>query len=159
MFRLTWFEVPVPSGLEVRQVYGFIFGLDGRLLVLEDEGSFNLLGGKPEKSESLKETLVRESLEEGQALIGSAEYLGYQCVEGEEHFAQVRLVALLDQLLPAAADPSTGKQYRRMWVPYSQVNELLGWGESGDQQVASAVVSASKMGVSWDGTAIEYITV
>lgn len=155
MSRLTWFEVPVPSGLEVRQVYGFIFGLDGRLLVLEDEGSFNLPGGKPEKSESLRETLVRESLEEGQALIGSSEYLGYQCVEGEEHFAQVRLVALLDQLLPEAVDPSTGKQYRRMWVPHSQVNELLGWGESGDQQVASAVASVSKMGVSWDGTALE----
>lgn len=157
MSRLTWFEVPVPGGFEVRQVYGFIFGLDGRLLILEDEGSFNLPGGKPETSESLRETLARESLEEGQALIGSAEYLGYQCVEGEEYFAQVRLVALLDQLLPAAVDPSTGKQYRRMWVPYSQVNELLGWGKSGDQQVASAVASASRMGVLWDGIAMEYI--
>lgn len=152
MLKLTWFAVPVPSGLEVRQVYGFIFGPDGRLLVLEDEGHYNLPGGKPEEGESMKETLLRESLEEGQVLLGSVEYLGYQCVEGEEHFAQVRFSALLDRLLPVTVDPSTGKQYRRMWVPHSQVNELLGWGESGDQQVASAIASASKMGVTLDRT-------
>lgn len=43
-----WIESEVPIGLEVRQVYGFIFSPDGRILLLEDEGRYSLPGGKPE---------------------------------------------------------------------------------------------------------------
>lgn len=158
MSAYRWVESEVPEGLEIRQVYGFIFSPDGRLFILEDEGHFNLPGGKPETGEKMKETLIRESFEEGQVLLGLTEYLGYQCVEGEEHFAQMRFVALLDRLLPATVDVSSGKQFRRMWVPPSKVNELLGWGESGRRQVASAVEVAAKMGLSWDGMQIEYVS-
>ncbi len=45
-------------------MYGFIFSTDGRIFVLEDEGKFDLPVGKPENSESVGETLVRESMEE-----------------------------------------------------------------------------------------------
>ena len=157
MSTLKWFEAVVPVGLEVRQVYGFIFSTDGRILVLEDEGNFNLPGGKPEYSESVGETLARESLEEGQVIIGTADYLGYQCIEGEEHFAQVRLVASIEHFLPSDKDPSTGRQYQRLLVPPSELNELLRWEASGNQQVVSAIVAASKFGVSWDGTPHAYI--
>lgn len=158
MSSYQWIESNVPKGLEIRQVYGFIFALDGLLLLLEDEGVYTLPGGKPENDESVEETLVRETQEEAQAQIGSMEYLGYQCVEGEEHFAQVRFVALLDQLFPSAPDPSTGKQYRRMWVRPFEANALLNWGQSGDQQVSSAVAAAVKMGVSSNGEASELPT-
>lgn len=157
MSALKWFEAVVPVGLEVRQVYGFIFSMDGRILVLEDEGKFNLPGGKPENSENVDETLVRESLEEGQVIIGTADYLGYQCVQGEEHFAQVRLVASIEHFLPSNKDPSTGRQYQRLLVPPIELNELLRWEESGNQQVASAIAAASRFGVSWDGTPPAYI--
>lgn len=107
-----WFESEVPAGLAIRQVYGFIFNSEGHILLLEDEGTFTLPGGKPEREEGMRETLVRESLEEAQTHIGSMEYLGYQLVESEEQFAQVRLVASLDHFLESAQDPSTGKQYK-----------------------------------------------
>lgn len=35
MSTVKWFETAVPTDLEVRQVYGFLFGLDGRILVSE----------------------------------------------------------------------------------------------------------------------------
>ena len=139
MSTITWIEAPVAPGLEVRQVYGFIFDLDGRILLLEDEGQYNLPGGKPEGDETIVETLVRESLEECQATIESSEYLGYQLIEGHEKFAQVRFAALIRDLFPAAPDPITGKQYKRLWVPPLQVNELLKWGDSGDGQIRCAI--------------------
>ena len=91
-------------------------------------------------------------MEESRVVIRSPEYLGYQHLEGDEEFAQVRFTALLDQLLPVAPDPLTGRQYQRLWVPPTLVNELLGWGESGSRQVTKAVSTARSMGVSWDGT-------
>jgi len=111
----------------VRQVYGFI-------------------------SETLAGTLAREAAEESQAVIKLTKCLGYQHVKGDEKFARVRCAALLDRLLPIAQDPATRWRYRRLWVPPALVNELLGWGKSGSQQVASAVSAANTMGVSWDGT-------
>lgn len=150
MISLQWIESKVSTDLQIRQVYGFIFDADGRILVLEDQGVFTLPGGRPEGEESLKETLVRESLEEAQVQIGLMEYLGYQLVEDVEPFAQVRLIAILVKVLTADLDPSTGRQYRRMWVSPQMTNQLLGWGDSGDQQIASALAAVSKVGVPLD---------
>jgi hypothetical protein len=72
----------------------------------------------------------------------------FQHVQGKEEFAQVRYAARLDHLLPAAPDPSSGKQYVRLWVPPIEVNALLGWGESGRLQVEGAVKAVSSANVS-----------
>jgi len=152
MNAYQWIHTEVPNDLEVRQVYGFIFNSDGRILILEDEGQFNVPGGRPEKGENLEETLIREVLEEVQVTISLPEYLGYQLISAEEKFAQVRMIALIDQTLPTALDPGTGRQYKRLLVPPIQVNGLLKWGEGGDQQIASAIALVLKLGVFWDGT-------
>lgn len=157
MNTYRWIESEVPTGLKVRQVYGFIFNMDGRILLLEDEGRYNLPGGRPENNEDANETLARELLEEGQLTINSPEYLGYQFIDGDEEYAQVRFAALIEQILPSASDPSTGRQYGRLWVPPNQVNELLTWGESGNQQLAAATAAASKRGAVWNGAPLEYI--
>ena len=150
-----WIESEVPTGLEIRQVYGFIFSPDGRILLLEDEGQFNLPGGKPENGESFAETLIREAEEEAQVTIASIEYLGYQHILADKEFAQVRMFALIGQIHPTALDPSTGRQYKRLWVPPTHLNDLLKWGVPGDEQVASAIAAVSKLGVSWDGAALD----
>lgn len=149
----------VPEALEIRQIYGFVFNPNGQILLLEDEGIFNLPGGKPENDESMFETLIREAAEEIQITITLPKYLGYQLVTTDEEFAQVRLLALIDQVLPTMPDPSTGRRYLRLWVPPTQSNELLKWGESGNLQIASAAAAASSIGVSWDGTPRRYIEV
>lgn len=146
-----WFDSEVPIDLEVRQIYGFIFDPNGRILLLNDNGRYNLPGGKLENGESFSETLTRETEEEVQVTITSIEYLGYQLIPLPEAFAQVRLVGLIDQILPTGPDPSTGRQYRRLWVPPTSANELLKWGATGDSQVASAVAAVSKLGISWNG--------
>jgi 8-oxo-dGTP diphosphatase len=151
MQTVSWIETDVPTQLWVLQVYVFIFDIHGRILVQEDEGHYNLPGGKPNKGETFVETLTREAAEESQVRFNSAIYLGYQHVRGEEEFAQVRYAALLDRLLPAAPDPATGRQYRRLWVPPIEVNPLLGWGESGRQQIESAVKAVGALSVSWSG--------
>lgn len=157
MNSYKWIDEKVPEGLEIRQVYGFVFSPDGRILLLEDKGIFNLPGGKPENGESMSDTLIREAAEEIQIAIARPEYLGYQLTKTDEVFAQVRLIALIDQILPTMPDPSTGRKYFRLWVPPTQSNELLNWGESGDLQIASAVAAASSLGVIWAGAPRRYI--
>ena len=152
MSAYRWFDSDVPTDIEVRQVYGFIFGPHGRILLLEENGQYNLPGGKPEKGESFAETLIREAEEEVQVTIASVRYLGYQLNAVPEVFAQVRLVALINQIHLSATDPSTGRQYSRLWVPPPLSSELLRWGESGKNQIASAVAAVSKLGVNWDGS-------
>ena len=147
-----WIDAAVPTGLEVRQVYGFIFNSDGRILLLEDEGQYNLPWGKPENDENLVGTLIREVFEEVQITIFSPKYLGYQLISAEEEFAQVRLVALIDLVQRSALDPSTGRQYKRLLVPPIQVNDLLKWGVSGNQQITGAIELVSKLGIVWNGT-------
>jgi len=154
-----WIESEVPIGLEVRQVYGFIFSPDGRILLLDDNGHYNLPGGRPENGESFTETLIRETEEEVQVTIDSINYLGYQMITLPEAFAQVRLVALIDQIQRPAPDPSTGRQYRRICAPPILAIELLNWGASGEDQVASAVAAVSKLGITWDGATLAYIDI
>jgi 8-oxo-dGTP pyrophosphatase MutT (NUDIX family) len=157
MPTVSWIEADIPAQLQVLQVYGFIFDLSRRILVQDDEGRYNLPGGKPNEGESSVETLTREASEESQATIKWTNYLGYQYVQGDEEFAQVRHAALLDHLLPATPDSSSGKQYGRLWVPPMEVNALLGWGESGRLQVGSAVKAVSAISVTWNGAPWELV--
>jgi ADP-ribose pyrophosphatase YjhB (NUDIX family) len=151
MQTVTWIEGKVPAQLRVLQVYGFIFDLSGRILLQDDDGHYNLPGGKPHGGETFVETLTREAAEESQVRFNWTNYLGYQHVQGEEEFAQVRYAALLARILPAVPDPATGREYRRLWVPPMAVNALLGWGESGKQQIEIAVKAVSALSVSWSG--------
>ena len=141
MITYRWIKSDVPTGLEVRQVYGFIFNAQGQILLLDDNRHYNLPGGRPESGESFAETLIREAAEEVQVTVTSIEYLGYQLIEDTKKFAQVRLVCLIDAILPSIADPDTGRTYSRLWVPASHANALLNWGDSGDGQIESAIAS------------------
>ena len=136
---LTWHAEALPSGLSVRQVYGFIYDSAGRILVQEHEGRFNLPGGKPEPGESLDAALHRESLEESQVEIDNLIYLGYQLVvsAGEAPYAQVRYRARLVRVLPLAADPATNQVYARRFVLADELEQLLGWSTGAEQIAAS----------------------
>jgi 8-oxo-dGTP diphosphatase len=90
-----WHEAPVPAGLEVTQVYGYLLcPVTCRVLVQDDGGVFNLPGGTPEPEDAdLVATLVREAFEENQVRVGATAYLGYQEVHrpGRARYAQVRM--------------------------------------------------------------------
>lgn len=137
---------PVPDGTPVRQVYGILFDRSGRVLLQDDQGRFNLPGGTPEPADAgLLGTLERECMEESQVRISDAVPVGYQLVgEDRVFYAQVRMAGLIKELCPAAADPCTGRVYRRLMVAPLQAPALLDWGSRGEAQFAAAAELASQ---------------
>lgn len=158
MIRCEWLPDERDDRLPVRQVYAFIFSEDGRVLVLDDDGSHNLPGGTPEGDEHEIETLIREVLEEARVTFRDPRYLGCRRVEMDgELFLQLRYAAAVHDIRSPAADVATGRTYRRLWVPPYEVNPRLAWGESGQSQIDRALVEARRMGVVWTGAPISDI--
>lgn len=125
------------EGLVVNQAYAYIRDHDGKYLLQNDRGRYNLPGGKPEVFDADEiETLRRECLEESQVAITSPVYLGYVRVEeGSDHYAQLRYLAEVAELQPTAEDPATGKTYGREFVALDAVAGRLQWGDHGLGQV------------------------
>ena len=150
--KLTWHEGDLLT-LPVRQVYGFLFEADGRLLLIELDGAYTLPGGKPEHGEELEQTLRRECLEEAQTEIDTLRVVGFQCVEGDHKFwdgtsyLQVRMTGRITRMRPPALDPATGREYERHLVDPRDAPQLLKWGESGLRQVQTAIRLASSAGI------------
>jgi hypothetical protein len=69
--RYFWHEAPVPDGLEITQVYGYLLcPRTGRVLVQDDEGTWNP-GGTPEAWDAdLTAAPAREAFEENQVVSG-----------------------------------------------------------------------------------------
>ena len=150
--RYIWHEAPVPPGLSVTQVYGWLLCPDtARVLLLDNAGVVNLPGGTPEDRDQgrLDATLAREALEESQAVIRDPVYLGYQEVRepGTAPYAQVRMTALIDSLGARRPDPDGGRMYRRLMAAVGDAPVILGWG---DPAVAQAAVVGRVARRRWD---------
>lgn len=140
--RYLWHEVPVPSGLVITQVYGYLLcPRTGRVLVQEDEDAFSLPGGRPEPEDTdLAATLVREAFEESQVHVGATAYLGYQEVHRSSRvpYAQVRMAGVIEEFAPRAPDPDRGRVYRRLMTSLGAAPGILGWGLPGVLQSRAA---------------------
>src|ERR1700680_1774304 len=140
--RYLWHEVPVPARLEVTQVYGWLLcPRTGRVLVQDDDGTFNLPGGTPEAWDAdLTATLVREAFEENQVRVGETAYLGYQEVHrpGRAPYAQARMAGVVDAFADRAPDPDGGRVYRRLMPSLEAPPGVLGWGEPAVLQARAA---------------------
>ena len=127
-----WHEAPVPDGLEITQVYGYLLcPVSARVLVQDDDGTFNLPGGTPEPFDvDLVDTLVREAFEENQVRVTDAVYLGYQEVHrpGRAPYAQVRMVGRIGAFEERRPDPDGGRTYRRLMTSLAEAPSVLGWG-------------------------------
>ncbi|MER7668549.1 NUDIX hydrolase [Kitasatospora sp. NPDC096128] len=142
----------VPGGLPVKQSWGWLFAPDGRVLTLVNpkDGICSLPGGslEPEDGGDPAAALAREAGEEAQAVIGRPYYLGYLydrvgSANGGHECARVRMAAALRSVGPSAADPASGRHYRRLLVAPGLAVELLGWGEPGLRQARAAVATAT----------------
>ena len=125
----------------MRQVYAWIVDEAARVLLIEMPGGWNLPGGTPEEHDAdWQATLRREVLEEADVTVRDVVPLGYQEVrpDGAEPFAQLRVVARVDQWRQATPDPDNGLVYPRVWVPLGEAADLLGWGDPGRAQAAAA---------------------
>jgi 8-oxo-dGTP diphosphatase len=153
-----WHEAPVPAGLEITQVYGYLLcPVTARVLVQDDGGVFNLPGGTPEPEDAdLVATLVREAFEENQVRVGATAYLGYQEVHrpGRARYAQVRMAGLIEQFEDRAADPDGGRIYRRLMTSLDAAPGVLGWGDPAVAQArAASRVAWRKWGLPVDAPA------
>ncbi|MEV2277671.1 NUDIX hydrolase [Nocardiopsis sp. NPDC049922] len=145
----VWHEAsPPPETQQITQVYAYIFDSQGRVVVLCDDGVWNLPGGTPELEDGGDRvaTLVREVWEEVQVTITDPVYLGYQSVHrpSQEPYAQLRMAARLDTLGERAPDPDKGRVHVRRLCPFPEAVDLLGWGPSVDGQVKCAAVTAEQ---------------
>ena len=150
-----WNEAPVPPGLEVTQVYGWLLcPVTGRVLVQEhDDGVRNLPGGGPDPGEDWHATLEREAFEENQVRIAvTTAYLGYQEVvqPGREPYAQVRLAGIITEFAPRAPDADGGKLYRRLMTSLAAAPGALGWGAPAEAQARAAAEAARGWGLPVD---------
>jgi 8-oxo-dGTP diphosphatase len=145
----VWNEAPVPGGLEIAKVYGFLICPDtARVLVQEWAGSFSLPGGSPEPVDAdLPATLAREALEESQVVVSRTAYLGYQEVRspGRAPYAQVRMVGVIEGFRPRCPDADSGRLLRRLMCPLTDMPAVLGWGEIMEAQAAAAARTAQML--------------
>lgn len=156
MTEFDWHEGPVPAGLPVRQVHGWLADETGRFLLRgeADGARFQLAGGKSESTDrDWTHTLVRESAEECQVTLaaGSIAYLGHQVVTGDPvmpaPYVQVRLFGLIIGLGSPEPDPDSGLVYRRLMTAATRAAALLGWGLPGDLQARAAARAARRIGL------------
>jgi 8-oxo-dGTP diphosphatase len=149
-YTYVWHERPVPAGLEIRQVYGYLLCPQTARVLIQDvgEGKFNLPGGTPEVYDTdMTATLVREAMEESQVLVTAGVYLGYQEVsrDAEPAFAQVRMTGLIGRFAPRAPDPDGGRLFRRYMTSLDDAPAILGWGEPAVAQAAAAARVAAEL--------------
>ncbi|MGD9901734.1 MAG: NUDIX hydrolase [Spirochaetales bacterium] len=152
MIKLSWNNGEVPEGMKVKQVYGLVFTKDGRLILMAKEREngiiYSLAGGTPEKFDADREvTLRRELMEEINITIGKPIMVGYQEVDeedGKPAYAQVRMVAMLDEIKESQPDPDTGETYKRILTHPKKAIEKLNWGEIGKLLVEEGVRIAIK---------------
>ena len=146
MINYTWHKGAMPDDLPVRQVYGIAFAQDGRIFLRIDNGRYKLTGGRPEGAETFEETLRREYLEEANIELEDLRYLGYLAVEdGNETYAQVRMIARIKKIHENRIDPDTGRMYGRVLVDADDVKEYLGYSdEAGNQMMDDAVRMAKE---------------
>jgi 8-oxo-dGTP pyrophosphatase MutT (NUDIX family) len=164
MAEFAWHEGPVPAGMPVRQVHGWLADATGRVLVQDrvHEQRFLLAGGQCEAGDlDWSATLLRESREESQVRVvgDSIAYLGHQVVTGDSRrpgpYVQVRLFGVIEAFGPPAPDPDSGHVYRRLMTSIPRAAELLAWGRAGEQQSRAALRAARRLGLPVDEPAAE----
>jgi 8-oxo-dGTP pyrophosphatase MutT (NUDIX family) len=136
----TWCPEPVPRGVPVVQVYGWLMDDAGRVLVQNTGNRFNLPGGSPEPGDAdLAATVVREAMEESQVTVTEVAYLGYEQVHrAGRPRALVRTVGRISEFHPRHPDPDSGRLFRRLMTSLAEAPSLLEWGSSGLAQAQAA---------------------
>ena len=166
MAKFIWCNGNVPNNMQIKQVYGILFSIDGRIFLmaekLADRIKYSLPGGHPENiDKTLDETLRREVLEEVNISVKNPVIVGYQEVDEEDGsclYAQVRMAALIDKVGEKIPDIANGKTYDRLLVSPSKAIELLNWGEVGYSQIISAIeIAEAQFGINLLVEKEEYI--
>jgi 8-oxo-dGTP pyrophosphatase MutT (NUDIX family) len=153
--RYTW--MPGTSDENFRpfkQVYGIVFNYKNEVLIIEENGKWQIPGGTPEMDETGEQTLTRELMEEADVKLKDIQFIGAQKVEflkygnpnhnEGDRFYQLRYIANLDELLPTTPDPDGGETYPRKFVGFEELIELIPWGNTGKAMFETAFAIHNK---------------
>ena len=143
MAKYIWHNEAIPSELAIKQVHAVLVTRDQRILVRIKNGSYRLTGGHPEAQDAdFKATIRREASEEADVEVDRIDYIGYQEVfDGAEHYAQMRVVARVAEILPATPDPDRRGSwtYGRKLITPDEARKELPFGEINQPLIDSAV--------------------
>lgn len=146
MIKFTWFKSQVPNNLKVKQVYGIAFDNNGNIFLRIDDNKYKLTGGKPEEfDKGFVETLKRECLEEVNILLGDIHYLGYLLVEeNNEKYAQVRMIAKIEEIGEIKSDSDSGKIYKRFMCSKENVKKKLNYSDKAGNDMLDDAIKLAK---------------
>lgn len=146
--RIEWHKGEVPKGIEIKQIYGIVFDKDANIFLRIEDRCYKLTGGRPEiEDKCMEDTLKREFIEEVNISIKNIHLLGYQLVyenNKTKPYAQVRMIAQIDEIFENRPDLDNGKLYERVFKTPEETIALLNWGEVGKKQIEEAVKLAKK---------------
>jgi len=135
-YNIEWFEDINFSNIEnIKQVYGILFNEEGKLLIVNTVGNWQLPGGKPEGNETWEETGIRESIEEADVEIENLIPLGFQKVSEIKNgvelpfFHQIRFIAKIKKLNKLSIDPATRRIPKRKFINPEDFLKYCPWGE------------------------------
>ncbi|MFG3429517.1 NUDIX domain-containing protein [Streptomyces californicus] len=148
--HLPFHTEPAPKQLSVVQVWGWLLGPDGRVLVLlePDTGAALLPGGAPERPDRGNPlvTLRRETREEAAAEFGVPLFLGH-LRDPDKPCARLRYAAPLTRLGPPSADPATGRTHIRLLATPEQALDLFDWGSPAADQLNAVHQARARLGI------------
>ena len=167
MIKITWFFGEPPKHMKVRQVYAVVFDEYGRTLLKAEKDNnkiqYSMIGGTPESYDADRiATLKREFLEEVNTTLKEPIFqVGYQVIEGDrnlEPYAQIRMVAMIDNIGKKQPDPDGGKTYDRILVDPQKAINLLGWGECAEKPIMRAYeIAKEKFNIKYDNKEEEWL--
>lgn len=129
------------------QVYGICFNNKDEILIINEGSGWKIPGGHPENDESAEETLKRELIEEADVEVSQCIPLGAQRIDFPNNpntkegdlFYQLRLICLINKVLPQTIDPANGKISERKFVPIDEVTTWVKWGNGGNAMFQDAI--------------------
>ena len=144
-YLLEWFDSKNFEGLEpVKQVYGYLFDDEEKLLITNPNTTWRLPGGGPEEQdENFEETLIRETDEEADVEIEKITPLGYlkiTPIDSDEklHYA-LRYVAKVKKIKPQTKDVAIDEMGKREFISPDKFSDYCDWGEMGKMILNKAV--------------------
>jgi 8-oxo-dGTP diphosphatase len=138
---LTWLSFKnnaLDNFSPVTQVSGILLDKEGKVLICRSDKNkgWGIPGGKPEKGETIEETLVREVKEEVCCEITDTKPIGVIKVENltnpnTKPVYQVKMAAKISKVNKIQKDPATGRVFERKFVHLENIEKYINWGPVG----------------------------
>lgn len=139
-YKVKWLGDSNFNSLDnIKQANGILFNDEGKILIVNIIGNWQLPGGHIEKGESCEEALKREIREEADVEINNITPLGYLKVNEikdgllKPEFIQVYYFARIIKLNKQTIDPAHNKIPERKLIKPEKFTDYITWGNIGKE--------------------------